>query len=52
MKEIATKIEEIKEDLCDNYCKYPVTDNLHDNCEGCPLDRLDDLIEEIICKGK
>lgn len=53
MKEIVFKVEEIKEDLCDNYCKYPGTEpDLHDKCETCPLNRLDNLVEEIICKGK
>lgn len=37
-------IEEVKIDICDNYCKYPneIKDDeeLNDICEKCPLGRL------------
>ena len=39
------EIEEIKEDICDNYCKYPVevADDsvLRVICNKCPLNRLE-----------
>lgn len=39
------EIEEIKEDICDNYCKYPceiADDNvLKVICDKCPLNRLE-----------
>lgn len=49
MKSITEQIEEIKEDICNNYCKYPDTwdeqkegceliDSEH--CQNCPLNRL------------
>ena len=45
-KSITQLLEEIREDLCDNYCKY--RDTCDENCEcditrdggTCPLDRL------------
>lgn len=45
-KNITQLLEEIREDICDNYCKYRTT--CDDNCEcevmrtggACPLDRL------------
>lgn len=45
-KTISQTIEEVSEDICDNYCKYRDTadeDNLCErtrNGENCPLDRL------------
>ena len=35
-------IEEIKEQICDNYCKYPCMLNcyLEDICNECPLNEL------------
>lgn len=37
-------IEEVKTEMCDNYCKYPneIKDDeeLYDICEKCPLGRL------------
>lgn len=45
-KTISQIIEEVGEDICDNYCKYRDTadeDNLCErtrNGENCPLDRL------------
>ena len=39
------EIEEIKEDICDNYCKYPTEyeDNeiLEMVCNRCPLNKLE-----------
>ena len=49
MKSITEQIEEIKEDICNNYCKYPDTwDEQKEGCElidrehcqNCPLNRL------------
>lgn len=42
-------LEEVREDICTNYCKYPAVygegdsefDRLmHERCESCPLNRL------------
>ena len=37
-------VEEVKCEMCDNYCKYPneIKDDeeLYDICEKCPLGRL------------
>lgn len=38
-------IEEVKTDICDNYCKYPeqykdYDDMLDEQCDKCPLGRL------------
>lgn len=49
MKTISEQIEEIKNDMCRNYCKYPdiwdeetegieLADSEH--CQNCPLNRL------------
>lgn len=39
------ELEEVKEDICDNYCKYPTEyeDNelLEVVCNRCPLNRLE-----------
>ena len=39
------ELEEIKEDICDNYCKYPTEyeDNeiLEVVCNRCPLNKLE-----------
>ena len=39
-------IEEIKEQICDEYCKWPfIVDNegdLNEICENCPLNKLED----------
>ena len=44
MKEIAIQIEEIKEQMCDHYCKYPGNDpDIESKCETCPMNSLDDL---------
>lgn len=49
MNESITEIlKEIKEAMCDNYCKYPDMKNDNENwlfedgspCETCPLNRL------------
>lgn len=49
MKSITEQIEEIKEDICNNYCKYPdIWDEQKEGCElidsehcqNCPLNRL------------
>lgn len=49
MKTISEQIEEIKEDICNKYCKYPDTwDEEKEGCElcesdvckNCPLNRL------------
>lgn len=41
---ISEIIEEVKCEICDNYCKYPneIKDDeeLYDICEKCPLGRL------------
>ena len=41
---ISEIIEEVKTDICDNYCKYPNEirdeDELYDICKKCPLVRL------------
>lgn len=49
-KTITQQIEDIKEDICMNYCKYPDTYNPDDHdgvelwdsdiCNNCPLMRL------------
>lgn len=41
-----TDIEKIKEQMCDDYCKYPICDDvtmeeMHDICENCPLNKLE-----------
>lgn len=48
----AWEIEKIKADICDHYCKYPekypdseYEQMLNDRCEGCPLGKLDELME-------
>lgn len=36
-------LEEVKVEMCDNYCKYPEQlseEELNDKCEECPLGRL------------
>lgn len=42
-------IEEIKEQMCDDYCKYPLEyqDNeiLEVICNRCPLGRLDECLK-------
>jgi len=53
LKDIVSQIEEIKEDICDNYCKFPQEYSLKyedseighdvmidDVCSECPLCRL------------
>ena len=45
MSEIADIIEQVKENICDNYCKYPdqYESNetmIEEQCEKCPLCRL------------
>lgn len=45
IKTIADILEEVRQEMCDNYCKYPAREDLlADNglcpCIGCPLDRL------------
>lgn len=42
------RIEAMKEDICDNYCKYPVIwheehqdEDLEEVCNNCPLNKLD-----------
>jgi hypothetical protein len=40
---ISEIVEEVKTEICDNYCKYPDVlpeDVLWSNCEKCPLGRL------------
>ena len=50
---ISEKLEQIKEEICDNYCKYPYEyqmntedseeafeNMLQDVCSECPLNRL------------
>lgn len=45
-KTLTKQIEEIAEDICDNYCKYRETSDENCECEPiregkrCPLDRL------------
>ena len=46
-KSIIEIIEEVKEDICSNYCKYPSMyspedweENMDEICSNCPLDRL------------
>lgn len=46
-KSITDIIEEVKEDICSNYCKHPEKyepdewDNVFEEvCKDCPLDRL------------
>ena len=38
-------IEEVKNDICDNYCKWPFNTetqaDLNEICEKCPLKRLE-----------
>lgn len=47
MMDIKQSIEEIRENICDNFCKYRDTADENFECEairndtGCPLDRLD-----------
>lgn len=40
-------IEELTENICDNICKYPVSDitqdELDEKCENCILNRIVDL---------
>ena len=42
--ELDSKMEEIRESICDNYCKYPGEcfdeDDLTDKCNECPLNKL------------
>lgn len=46
MKTVRQRIEEVTEDICDNFCKYSNTCNDDCECEwiqegnACPLDRL------------
>jgi len=52
MKAIHEILEEVREDICDNYCKYEdVIKNVHmtdeeydkwieEHCEKCPLNKL------------
>ena len=49
LKTITCILEEVRQEMCDNYCKYPTLANdeeglLTDDglcpCIGCPLDRL------------
>lgn len=49
MKSISEQIEEIKNDICQHYCKYPdiwdeETEEMElidsDTCQNCPLNRL------------
>lgn len=49
-KTVSQQIEEVKEQMCNNYCKYPneYDKDMHDGvelcdsgiCENCPLNRL------------
>ena len=43
-------LEEIKEEMCDNYCKWPhmcyIDDWLWRHCEECPLNKLEESANE------
>ena len=43
-------IQEIKEAMCDEYCKYPFNTetqaDLNEICETCPLNKMEDLIDD------
>lgn len=49
-KTVSQIIEEVKNEICDKYCRYPTIYNVDDEdelkdmmnkvCDGCPLDRL------------
>ena len=45
MSNLQIKIEEIKNDMCDNFCKWPFNTetqaDLNEICEKCPLQRLE-----------
>lgn len=42
--ELLERLEEVKTEMCDEYCKYPHTceteEELYAICEECPLDNL------------
>lgn len=42
METVADIIEEVKKDICDNYCKYSEDDSeeSEERCANCPLSRL------------
>ena len=45
LKTITNILEEVRQEMCDNYCKYPDREDLLADdglcpCIGCPLDRL------------
>lgn len=53
MSDFQIRLQEVKEDMCDNYCKYPYQyqmeyedpeegfeEMLSDICADCPLNRL------------
>lgn len=50
MKSITEILDEVREDMCNNYCKYPNEKGHEDNpdwlfeegtpCKNCPLNRL------------
>lgn len=52
VKSVATMLQEIAEDMCNNYCKYPhqhipdgkdedwLTEDPESPCQKCPLNRL------------
>lgn len=37
---VADIIEEVKKDICDNYCKYSSEEDIEEKCPDCPLNRL------------
>ena len=44
-KTVAEIIEEVKEQMCDDYCRYPREQSeaemaINDICENCPMNRL------------
>lgn len=47
MSNFQIKLEEIKSDMCDNYCKYPFNTetqaDLNEICKDCPLSQLEEV---------
>ena len=43
-------LAEIRENICDEYCKYPFNTEtqaeLNEICDKCPLNKMEDLIDD------
>lgn len=50
MSNFQIELEEIKNDMCDNFCKWPFNTetqaDLNEICKDCPLSRLEEVFND------